>query len=89
MLVTGGSGFIGSHVVDKVVDAGHDVRSFDETQYICQAGIGIRHAESHAQAAAGRHVKPSQYTLVPDGDQADIISKNVYIVVWRNSKGNF
>jgi UDP-glucose 4-epimerase len=29
VLVTGGSGFIGSHVVDKVVEAGHSVRSFD------------------------------------------------------------
>jgi UDP-glucose 4-epimerase len=29
VLVTGGAGFIGSHVVDKVTEAGHDVRSFD------------------------------------------------------------
>jgi UDP-glucose 4-epimerase len=28
-MVTGGSGFIGSHVVDKLIDAGHEVRNFD------------------------------------------------------------
>jgi len=29
VLVTGGSGFIGSHVMDKLRDAGHEVRNFD------------------------------------------------------------
>lgn len=29
MLVTGGSGFIGSHIVDKLVESAHDVRVFD------------------------------------------------------------
>lgn len=29
ILVTGGSGFIGSHVVDKLIDAGHDTRILD------------------------------------------------------------
>jgi UDP-glucose 4-epimerase len=29
VLVTGGSGFIGSHVVDRLLDAGHEARVFD------------------------------------------------------------
>ncbi len=30
VLVTGGSGFIGSHLVDKLVEADHDIRIFDK-----------------------------------------------------------
>jgi len=29
ILVTGGAGFIGSHIVDELVDAGHEVRILD------------------------------------------------------------
>jgi len=29
VLVTGGSGFIGSHVVDKLIDAGHEPVIYD------------------------------------------------------------
>jgi len=39
VLVTGGAGFIGSHIVDKLVDDGHFVRIFDNLEPQVHKGI--------------------------------------------------
>ncbi len=40
-LVTGGSGFIGSHVVDKLLAAGHEARSFDLLPWAYEPRAGL------------------------------------------------
>lgn len=56
VLVTGGSGFIGSHVVDKAVAAGHEAIVFDtrESPYGAETILGdITNFDEVAAAAAG------------------------------------
>jgi dTDP-L-rhamnose 4-epimerase len=48
VLVTGGAGFIGSHVADALVAAGHDVRVLDAA-----VGTDVRDADAVRAAAAG------------------------------------
>jgi len=38
ILVTGGAGFIGSHIVDKLIENGHQVRIFDNLEYQVHQG---------------------------------------------------
>ncbi|HVH51308.1 MAG TPA: NAD-dependent epimerase/dehydratase family protein, partial [Gaiellaceae bacterium] len=56
LLVTGGSGFIGSHVVDKAVAAGHEAIVFDtrESPYGAETILGdVTNFDEVAAAAAG------------------------------------
>ena len=56
LLVTGGSGFIGSHVVDKAVAAGHEALVFDTRQspYGAETILGdVTNFDEVAAAAAG------------------------------------
>lgn len=44
ILVTGGFGFIGSHVVDKLVERGFDVRVFDKLKPLREVLNGCKGA---------------------------------------------
>jgi UDP-glucose 4-epimerase len=61
-VVTGGSGFIGSHVVDKLVAAGHDVVVFDSL---------VRSLNPEAQYVEGDVLDPSAATRATKG--ADVV----------------
>ncbi|HZC30919.1 MAG TPA: NAD-dependent epimerase/dehydratase family protein [Gaiellaceae bacterium] len=56
LIVTGGSGFIGSHVVDKAIEAGHEVRVFDTrpSPYGAETIVGdVTDFDAIAAAASG------------------------------------
>ena len=56
VLVTGGAGFIGSHLVDRLIADGHDVVVIDN--------LAIGREKNLSQATAGRQVlvSPSRYS---------------------------
>ncbi len=56
VLVTGGAGFVGSHVVDLLVDVGYEVRSLDRLHSRAHAGRSPRVFEDGGQQRDFIHV---------------------------------
>jgi UDP-glucose 4-epimerase len=64
ILVTGGSGFIGSHVVDRLLDAGHEVRIFDV--------LDVADARARCETVVGDLLDPAAILAAAQGCEAII-----------------
>ncbi|MEU6842216.1 NAD-dependent epimerase/dehydratase family protein [Streptomyces sp. NPDC046716] len=77
VLVTGGAGFIGSHVVDALAEHGHEPVVFDVRQ---DAAADVRDAEAVARALDGVDAVCHQAAMVGLGtgfaDAAEYVSRN-------------
>ncbi|MDX6721471.1 MAG: UDP-glucose 4-epimerase [Solirubrobacteraceae bacterium] len=65
VLVTGGSGFIGSHVVDRLLDAGHEARVFDVLD-------GARDPRDGCETVVGDLLDPPSLRAAAEGCEAII-----------------
>jgi UDP-glucuronate decarboxylase len=53
ILVTGGAGFLGSHLCDRLLDAGHDVLCLDN--FFTGSKANVRHLRDHSRFEVMRH----------------------------------
>ena len=54
VFLTGGSGFIGSHIVDRLLADGYEVTAYDNFSNGCREFIGRPPRRSEVQACGGR-----------------------------------
>jgi dTDP-L-rhamnose 4-epimerase len=70
VLVTGGAGFIGSHLVDALVAAGHRVRMLDSLAEEVHGGIAPPHLNPDAEFIHGDVCDPATVASAMDGIDA-------------------
>src|SRR5687767_5452064 len=70
VLVTGGAGFIGSHLVDSLIRDGHDVRILDSLAQEVHGGKAPAHLNPEAEFVHGDVCDPSTVSEVLDGVDA-------------------